>query len=187
MPPPSPVNLAKVQEQHDAAIANFLAMRSVDAVQVSAFLNGPYGGSSEVRSALVAQWAALLKPSAGGQAFWRVIREQWPSFDRIDHGEYRQQFKRFAPYWLLTREVANLKDGITVFRGQSRLSPVGLSWSLRREVAESYAHGHRGIPVPQPIVLERRIHRKQVALVIIDDRNEAEVVLWTPPRHQDRN
>lgn len=179
--PPS-FDIAKLQKEHESAVASFLKMRSVDPAEVNAFVYGPYGGGSHVRSTLVAQWARSLTPAAGGHAFWQVIREQWATFDRIDHAEYQRQFRRFSPYWLLTQEVADLADCMMIYRGQSSLSRVGLSWSLSRDVAEGFARGHRGIPVPEPVVLERRIHRKQVALAVIGDRDEAEVVLWVPPR-----
>lgn len=179
-----PPEFVKLKEERERAVADFLARRSVDANEVNEFVSGEYGGSSADRAALVASWAASLKPATGGEAFWQVVRRQWPSFDRINHTEYRRQFHRFEPYWLPTRAEVKLKDKLVVYRGQSALSRVGLSWTLRREVAEGFAHGHRGIQVPDPVVLERRIERKHVAMAFLDDRDEAEVALWAPPRPQ---
>lgn len=184
--PLSRIDIAKLREQQEDAVAKFLEARNVDAGEVNAFLFGPYGGESSDRAYLFAQWASTLKPSRGGKAFWEVVRQQWSSFDRIDHAEYQRQFRRFAPYWAATSEVTDLEDEMVVYRGQSSLSPLGLSWSLRRDVAESFARGHRSIRVLQPVVLERRIRREQVALAINEERNEAEIVLWAPPRNLQR-
>jgi hypothetical protein len=70
-----------------------------------------------------------------------------------------------------------LPSRFTVHRGQDASAAVGLSWTLRRSVAEDFARGHRGIRNEQPVVITRRIRKSTIAF-FSDDREEKEVVLF---------
>lgn len=63
-----------------------------------------------------------------------------------------------------------------VYRGCSRERVRGLSWTLDEKVAQSFARGHRGIPVPDPVVVCGEIGRKHV-FGVFNDRDESEIVL----------
>jgi hypothetical protein len=52
----------------------------------------------------------------------------------------------------------------------------GIAWTTDLDVARSFAHGHRNIGVPDPILASAVIPRETVFSVAID-RNEAEIVL----------
>jgi hypothetical protein len=159
------------------AIAAFLANPPTNIGKVCGFIDGQYGGGSHERPHLVAVWAEAIDGEEAGRAFWAVMQDEWSSFDRIPHPTYVRLFEKFAPQWTATDAINGLPDQLTVYRGQSRDAPVGLSWTHNKLVADGFARGHRGISVPNGTVLERRISRKDVALVI-NDRDEQEIVLW---------
>jgi hypothetical protein len=71
---------------------------------------------------------------------------------------------------------ADLPDKLRVFRGCSRERVLGVAWTTDRQVAEGFARGHRGIPVPDPVVASGVIDRRQVFMTF-DDRSESEIVL----------
>lgn len=68
-----------------------------------------------------------------------------------------------------------LPDEVQVFRGCSRERVAGL-WSLSRDVATQFAHGHRGIIVPNPIIAEATISRRDI-FAVMTSRAEQELVL----------
>ena len=82
--------------------------------------------------------------------------------------------------------VKGLPATMTVYRGQSADASPGLSWTLDRKVAERFARGHRGMKLPNPVVLEITVSRDDVAL-FITDRDEAEVVLFEAPGIEDQD
>jgi hypothetical protein len=75
------------------------------------------------------------------------------------------------------REIFDaLPDEITVFRGCSRSRVRGVAWTTDRRVAEGFAHGHRFIRVPDPVVASAIIPKEHI-FFWTDERNEKEVVL----------
>ncbi len=143
------------------------------------FLNhlfGPEGGGSTQRPWVVLDWCATLA-DGDGTAFWQVILEAWTSFDSIPHAEFEAQFARFA-------SAAPPKPGpqkrVTVYRGQERSAPMGLSWTLSWDVAEGFARGHRHLFNPDPVVLALDVLRSEAAY-FANDREEQEVVLLSIP------
>ncbi len=147
------------------------ALREPDAVK--AFINGPYGGGNADRPHLVVGWAQRLSDE-DGPAFWEVILSEWSGFDAIPHDDFEILFAKFPP------PPCDVPEFLTVYRGQNAGSPSGLSWTLDCKVARSFANGHRNIRNPNPVVLELKVTREQVAFVC-DDRDEAEVVLRAVP------
>ncbi len=143
-----------------------------------AIMDSLFKGGSTERPWITLEWAARLEWTEG-KVFWEAMNEAWPSFDLIPHKEFVKafrQFKAFAP-----RE--GIPPRVTVYRGQSKNSPLGLSWTTSRAVAESFAHGHRGIRNPYPVVYSLEVTRKQIAF-LCDDREESEVVLFNIPRNR---
>ena len=135
-------------------------------------------GSSSERPWIALEWASRLKWTEG-KAFWEVMNEAWPSFDLIPHKAFEKAFRHFKLY--APRE--GIPPRVTVYRGQSKDSPLGLSWTTSRAVAESFAHGHRGIRTPNPVIYSLEVTRKQIAF-LCDDREESEVVLFNIPRNK---
>jgi hypothetical protein len=73
-----------------------------------------------------------------------------------------------------------LPERLKVYRGQSADWEVGLSFTIDPTVAKSFAHGHRGIRLPNPVVLEVEINKADIAFAT-NEREESEVVLFQPP------
>lgn len=121
--------------------------------------------------------------------FWRILAAEWCGFDRIPHrrmaAAFRQHRTAWSPDCMRPADRADfdaLPARVTLFRGQSALAPVGLAWTLNRQVAEQFARGHRDIPVPSPVLLSVEVRREAVAFMSTE-RGEAEAVLHrTPPR-----
>jgi hypothetical protein len=141
--------------------------------------------NSVERPELVIEWATRRRTN--GRDFWRVVALEWSSFDRIDHYKFGILFSRYRPHW--TTDVwapddftfyASLPERLKVYRGQSADWEVGLSFTIDPTVAKSFAHGHRGIRLPNPVVLEVEINKADIAFAT-NEREESEVVLFQPP------
>lgn len=52
----------------------------------------------------------------------------------------------------------------------------GISWTSDRSVAESFANGHRSIPVTSPVIVSAMCQKSSV-LLAINDREEFEIVV----------
>jgi len=139
------------------------------------FLSGPKAGGSTRRPHLVAEWAFGLD-ACHADVFWQVVTQEWNSFDRIRHDEFQYLFQKFVD----GAPPCDVPERMTVYRGQDKSAPKGLAWTLDRDVADGFAHGHRNINNPNPVVLEMEVTRDQVVFTC-DDRNESEIVLWKIP------
>jgi hypothetical protein len=64
----------------------------------------------------------------------------------------------------------------TIYRGCSRRRIRGVAWTTDRAVAEHFAHGDRGIPVPDPVIATATIAKSAVFTAVVD-RNEAELII----------
>ena len=103
--------------------------------------------------------------------------EQWSGCD--DTWEYRSHVRELLreirpplPDWCQETEL-------TVFRGCSKGREDGLSRTTSHDIASEFASGHRGIPVENPIVLQRTIQLTEV-LFATNDREEFEVIPDVP-------
>lgn len=115
-----------------------------------------------------------------GPTFWKLVEEWWSTFDVIEHDMFGLAFGRFRPYWVPQPQWHDLPEKFVIWRGGDRYRVrKGLSWTRDRSVAESFARGHRFIFNKHPTLLTAEIDRNDVALVI-DDREESEVVLFSP-------
>ena len=65
---------------------------------------------------------------------------------------------------------------IRIYRGCSISRVYGFSWTADRKIAESFAQGHRGIIVPDPVIASFRIPKTR-ALGYYTDRMESEVLV----------
>jgi hypothetical protein len=80
------------------------------------------------------------------------------------------------------RFLAGLPDVVTVFRGCSVSRIGGISWTTSRTVAEGFARGHRGITVPEPVIVRGTVHKNRI-LAAITEREEEELLLdWRDVR-----
>lgn len=65
---------------------------------------------------------------------------------------------------------------LRIWRGCSRPRVRGLSWTTDQAIAGRFAHGHRMIRVPDPVVAEATVDRSSV-FVEINGRKEQEVLI----------
>jgi hypothetical protein len=65
---------------------------------------------------------------------------------------------------------------VQVFRGCSLPRVLGIAWTIRRDIAEGFARGHRNIRLPEPVVTSALIPKEHIFFVT-DDREEKEIIL----------
>ncbi len=144
--------------------------------------------------------AARMPPDV----FWRAFIREWPTFDAIPHREIRKLFIKNRHAWessvfydddmrydedgegAYSTWLDMLEERLVVYRGQDADAPVGLAWTLDRDTAVEFAHGHRGLRNPSPVILKATIRKTEVACHF-HDRGEDEVVLFKapPPRKRE--
>lgn len=168
--------------EHVAATCNLLA--SGDLSRIPDHLYRWHGSAER-------PWAFLdLFEEMGGEdgaAFWRLVAKLWSGFDAIPHDDFAAAFRRARRAWTAAAMKAEdraafdaLSHLVTIYRGQDADAPLGLAWTLRPDVAEGFARGHRGIRHRRPAVMMAKVRRSSVAFVCTE-RDEAEVVLFRPP------
>jgi hypothetical protein len=121
-----------------------------------------------------------LVKNASADIFWPIFVKVWPSCDRA--WEWNEQIVRVlrrigpCPADLRSPFFNDLPETVAVYRGASRLRIEGaISWTTDPEVARLFARGHRGIPVPDPVIAIGTIAKVDVFFAT-DDRNEREVI-----------
>jgi hypothetical protein len=122
--------------------------------------------------------------------FRAILTTQMRKRDGTDHP---------AAPWMSEEDLEfyrSLPDEITLYRGCARKQVKGLAWSTDRKAAERFAHGHRGIEVPDPVLAETIFPTEKV-FAVFTNRNENEVVIdydalgkikrhkYTPPPKKD--
>jgi hypothetical protein len=129
------------------------------------------------------------QPAWHGAEFWRLVAACWSGFDLIPHRKFAAAFRLHRSAWTpdaMTAEDRAAFDALpallTIYRGQDAGAPLRLAWTLLRDVAESFARGHRGIRHRTPAICITRVRRSAVAFMCAE-RGEAEVVLFRPPRN----
>ena len=133
-----------------------------------------------------AEWAeALPRSKAAGIEFWNAIEREWPGFDAIPHRLFQRLFFRFEKFRPASM-VPDIDGHIKIYRGQDAGAEYGLSWTTDFDVAAGFARGHRGIMNNDPNVIEIQVSAKAVAM-LISDRDESEVVLFSLPVYELRN
>jgi hypothetical protein len=115
------------------------------------------------------------------EIFWPVFLDYWSVCDVTWWYQdwLISTLRQHAPAILPDAEqkIFNaLPERVQVFRGCSRARIKGVSWTTERRIAEGFARGHRGIPVPDPVVVTGMIGKRDI-FATNDDRNEHEVIL----------
>ncbi|MGQ3300175.1 hypothetical protein [Reyranella sp.] len=139
------------------------------------------------RPAAITRWASEgdHNDDEFGCMFWRVLSEEWSGFDKIDRRVFEEMFNRFQPSWRPpeTGFYQALPARFVAYRGadaREHSQGLGFSWTLSRQVARSFARGHRGMPNDQPTLFAAILNSRDVALAL-NDRKEMEVVLFQAP------
>ncbi len=121
--------------------------------------------------------------------FWRALHESWSLFDAIPHDEFRELFAIKRKDWksslLMPDDLIfynSLPETFEAYRGTDANAQHkdGLSWTIDREVAEAFAHGHRVLLNKNPIILTATINKRDI-VGAYNGRNEHEIVLFDPP------
>lgn len=166
-----------IWESHLIKLQNTKGKQSRNSEEFLEWLGSPSGGASTDRPYHVLEWAekVLCDVNEDGAAFWRVVIEEWPSFDLIPHEEFAIQFERFIDYL----PTHGIKEGLQLYRGACATHAPGMSWTTDRAVAERFSIGHRGKFNVHPVVYEYFAEPYEIAFRI-NTRNESEVVLTYP-------
>lgn len=126
-----------------------------------------------------------LTAFADGETFWRVFHETWSGCDdtwdlQDDLMEAIELHLETSPIDFLDQEArefySSLPDRITIYRGCSRSRIHAVSWTTDLEVAKGFAKGHRGISVPDAVLMTAKI-RKSDIITVIQDRDESEIII----------
>ena len=125
----------------------------------------------------------LLSCETSGAVFWPVVCEIWSSSDNTwDHqfelsllmACHARTRRRYVP--VEKQPLDGWPRRVTVWRGCTKERLYGLAWTLDKTVAEGFAHGHRNIRVPNPVLVSAEIPKTAIYFVE-NDRKESEVVL----------
>lgn len=133
--------------------------------------------------------------------FFTLLGEVWPMSDNIGWyidelvGSFRvvgaavpASAEMMAPEAQVISEMMtpeaqaiydSLPDEVTIYRGCYASNMWGLSWSLRREVAERFPTLPRYRQPGQPILVTAKVMKKDI-IAIIANREEYEIVAYMP-------
>ncbi|WP_170482545.1 hypothetical protein [Ruegeria arenilitoris] len=128
----------------------------------------------------------LLENEISSADFWPLLRGLWGGFEKIDHTMFVHAMgvEKRKSRWIPTTEWLLLPKEISVYRGQSLGKEVGLSWTTNFGLAVDYAIGCHGLSAKTQIILETRVPKSAVAIVL-DEGEPTELVLWKAPRIAD--
>jgi hypothetical protein len=119
------------------------------------------------------------------EATWRLLHAEWNSFDLVPHRQFASLLEESRSTWsadFLSPADRIFYDAlpsrIAAYRGQDKRQAVGLSWTLDRQVAFGFAHGHRGLRNEAPMVICADIGKGDVAGAY-QARKESEIVLFS--------
>jgi hypothetical protein len=121
------------------------------------------------------------------ETFWPIFLTEWPHCDAgwQYQGKLAKILRRVGPcptgVYPRHAEVggkfyASLPGRLTVYRGgdRSRIEG-GISWTTDREVALSFAQGHRGVCPQSPVIATATIAKTDI-FAAISDRSEQEII-----------
>jgi hypothetical protein len=125
---------------------------------VEAVSNYLYLLSSEQR----APGMVSMLQRAWPESFWKVFVTHWPNCDDTWVCEDRLLglLRKAAgeasaiPYYSNEQRAffESLPEIVTIYRGCSRHRVGGISWTTDISIAKQFAHGHRQIRVPEPVI-----------------------------------
>ena len=136
-------------------------------------------GSTQRTAALIDECAMLRHELA-----YELFRRVWPSCDdTMPYTEEIRPILQSSIDWMtidgqLPHEpwFDALPSRFRVYRGCNANAVNGFSWSIDREVALTFAGGHRGLHLSHP-VLSSGMVRKNSILMTIGDQHEREILV----------
>jgi hypothetical protein len=159
---------------------NWKVRRQALVDQLSSFL---HLFSSEYRAHALLYMTAFQPP----EIFWPVFLNCWSGCD--DTWCLRKDllllFERYSEQVPALRFAdsedrafyESLPEKIVVYRGTSRSRVRGLSWTIDGKIAEGFAHGHRGMRLPDGVVCSAKIDKETGIFFVSVSRQESETVL----------
>lgn len=131
---------------------------------------------------------ALLKcmeDAPGPEHMWRVFNLGWGTCDAV-HPETVAELlallrpnRPFGTAYLERDDLEffdSLPEVVTIFRGSSPSRKRGMAWTTNEQVAEGFAHGHRGMRVPNGTIFTAKVGKADI-LSVATDREEFEVLV----------
>ena len=114
---------------------------------------------------------------------WSSCEDTWDLRGRV-LGELRRRNRNGSPW----REgwFASLPEQFPIYRGGSLWRANGLSWTFDPDVAASFARGHRGMAITDPVIASVTIKKSSRAILFATNNdNEMELLIdygRFPPR-----
>jgi len=125
-----------------------------------------------------------LAAELNDQQFWMLFHGCWTTFEKIDELRFEDELNKRRESWeksYLRADDQKFYDSlpleVTIYRGQDADDLVGLSWTKSRDVAVSFAVGHRGILNARPFLIEAITIKSDIAGAYTD-RNQSEIVIY---------
>jgi len=125
-----------------------------------------------------------LAAELNDQQFWMLFHACWTTFEKIDELRFEDELNKRRDSWeksYLRADDQKFYDSlpreVKIYRGQDADDLVGLSWTTSRDVAVSFAVGHRGILNARPFLIEVIIVKNDIAGAYTD-RNQSEIVIY---------
>ena len=125
-----------------------------------------------------------LAAEVNDQKFWKLFHTSWTTFEKIDELRFEDELRKRRESWAKSYLQAqdqkfydSLPREVTIYRGQYADDLVGLSWTTSRDVAISFAKGHRGILNERPFFIEGIIIKTDIAGAYTA-RNESEILIY---------
>ena len=135
------------------------------------------------------EFLRLVKHIKEPEVFWRAFCETWSCCDatwslrdRLLHElqTWKGHCSSMHPCEYLAGNDADFfrsqPNLIKIYRGASVQRIKGFAWTTDHNAALGFARGHRGIPVPNPVIASTDIHKDDI-FIATNDRQESEVVV----------
>jgi hypothetical protein len=117
-----------------------------------------------------------------------LLGEYWPRCDNLilRYGPLRRILKTTGPLRAMMTPEENaaydaLPEKITIYRGCGQANMMGMSWSLDKEIANSFPHTNR-YKVPDPLLVTSTVFKRKV-LAFKRGRDEDEIITFSARLH----
>jgi hypothetical protein len=111
-------------------------------------------------------------------SFWPCFHLLWGDFEGIQHKRAAKLLKKYRGSWTadslprtdpykpdqsIRAVYDNLPEEITIFRGNAKGEPLGLSWTLERRIAEFFARRIGLFAQTMPTIVKATVSKRDVA------------------------
>lgn len=118
---------------------------------------------------------------------WSIFQSVWPTCDQFSVSlfeDFEECFTEGTRGWayLSGKDLAffeSLPNEVRVYRGASRSTRNGWSWTTELVVAKSFATGHRGVAVENAAIYQGIVSKRDI-WTVFTERGESEI--FVPPQ-----